>query len=202
MVSILQRLRAKQQADAEKREIRLAKQRGYGVAARARAKQQQQSGLDDLPLEVAAAIEQLKPPSKPEEAKSADASVEELVSRLGAIREHIWRLQAVFAVSLSHDSAVKADRYLQLFHALAAELKIKDAAALDQLVAGHESLLLSPTVPVRQTIPIETQRFVELRWEASQAPIRRAPKRSADCVGDGQGGCCKKIWATLFPLWK
>jgi hypothetical protein len=184
MASILQRLQAKQKADAEKREIRLAKQRGYGVSARKRAKQQQ-SGLDDLPLEIAIAIEESAQPPAPEEVKPADVSVEELVARLTAIRERIWRLQAVFAVSLSHDTAVEADRYLHLFQVLAAELKIKDAAALDQLVAGHESLLLSPPAPVRQTIPIETQRLVELRWEASQTPLRRVPKRSADCVGDG-----------------
>jgi hypothetical protein len=31
--------------------------------------------------------------------------------------------------------------------------------AYDNLVLGHESLLLSPPIPVKQTIPLDTQRL-------------------------------------------
>lgn len=146
-----------------------------------------ESGLDDLPLDVSIAIEESQAqPAKPEQAPvPADDPVANLVARLEAIRERIWRLQAVYAVSLSHDCAIEADRYLQLFQTLAEQLKARDAAAFGDLVRGHESLLLSSPVPVRQTIPLDVQRFCEIRWEAQQSPTRSTPTRPADSLGDG-----------------
>jgi len=127
-------------------------------------------------------------PTKPEQTPvQSDDSVESLVSRLTAIRERIWRLQSVFAVSLAHDVALEANQYLTLFQSLAQELKAKDPAKLDDLVRGHESLLQSPPIPIKQTIPLDVQRLAEIRWEASQSPTRRAPKRPADAVPDGLG---------------
>ena len=64
---------------------------------------------------------------------------------------------------------------------------MKDPSAVENLVRGHESLLLSPPIPTKKTVPIETQRWCEMRWEAQQSPTRSAPKRDADNVGDGLG---------------
>jgi hypothetical protein len=113
----------------------------------------------------------------------ADVTVEELVAKLEAIKERVFRLHAVFAHSLSFDAAVEANRYLVLFQGLAVELVKKDASALEIIVRGHESLLLSPPVPVRQTIPLELQRSCELRWEVNHSPVRRPPTRPS--VSDG-----------------
>jgi hypothetical protein len=184
-MTIFQQLKAKQKADKGKREARLAKRRQYARVARER---KQESGLDDLPIEVAVVIEQnATPPTTPAAPLSSDDSVENLVSRLEAIRERIWRLRAMFAVSLSHDCALEADRYLQLFQDLARQLKTKDANALEDLVRGHESLLLSPPVPVRQIIHIDTQRWCEIRWETSRSPKREVPERSTEQIPDGLG---------------
>ena len=185
MTSFLRQLAARQRAEAKRKAERLAKRRAARIARKvARIADTQADGLDDLPLEVALAIEEnSEQPVKTEPALECDDSVENLVSRLTAIRERIWRLQAMFAVSLSHDSAVEANRYLQLFQTLAAQLKVKDPTALDNLVRGHESLLLAPALPIKQTIPIDTQRLCELRWEVSQAPtVQRAQRAS---TGDG-----------------
>ncbi len=148
----------------------------------------EQSGLDDLPLEVAVRIELNASPPKTQGAMTEDdESVTSLVERLKAIRERIWRLQAVFAVSLSQDCAVEANRYLYLFQTLAQQLKGKDAVAFDTLIAGHESLLLSPPVLVERTIPLDVQRWCEARWEASRIPARHAPQRLTGNVPDGLG---------------
>jgi hypothetical protein len=174
MSSLMQRL--KQQADKAKAEARLEKRRGYARAARDRALQAA-NGLADLPVEIAVAIEEL--PAAPEaalEPPKPDASVEELVARLEAIRERIFRLHAVFAVSLSQETAIEANRFVALFQDLAAELRVKQPDALDKIVAGHEAILTSPPVRVRQQIPVATQQWVEMRWEALQSPARRPPK--------------------------
>ncbi|MGA7869799.1 MAG: hypothetical protein WCA22_02770 [Candidatus Binatus sp.] len=185
-MTLLQRLIAKQKADAERREARLEQRREYARLARERA---QQSGLDDLPPEVAVALEEL-PTAQPEPAPvpvQHDPTPEELVSRLEAIKDRLFRLHAVFAVSLSHDCAMEANRYLEIFQELASELKKKDPQALERIVAGHEAMLNSPPIQMKQTIPLDTQRWCEIRWEASQSPIRHAPKRPADNVPDGLG---------------
>ena len=186
-MTLLQKLYAKQKADRLKAQIRLEKRRGYARAGRerARARALAEGGLQDLPIETQVAIGAAETPAVA--AEPADASVEDLVTRLTAIRERIWRLQSVFAVSLSQETAIEANKYLVLFQALAEQLKAKAPAELGRLVSGHESLLLSPPVPVKQTIPLDVQRFCEIRWEASQSPMRRPPKRDADNVGDGLG---------------
>jgi hypothetical protein len=89
----------------------------------------------------------------------------------------------MFAVSLSADCAIEANRYLKLFQDLASQLRAKDPSKLEDLVRGHESLLLAPALPIKQTIPLDTQRLCEMRWELSQATVRRAPKHPA--VSDG-----------------
>jgi hypothetical protein len=185
-MTLLQRLRAKQKADEEKRQARLARRRETALAEREHVLA---DGLNDLPVDVAVDIENAVPaePTPAKLDKAADYSVENLVSRLAAIRERIWRLQATFAVSLSQEIALEANRYLRLFQELAEQLKAKDASALDDLVRGHESLLLSPSVLVKQTIPLDVQRLCEIRWEVSQAPVRRVPTRPADEIHDGLG---------------
>ena len=68
------------------------------------------SGIDDLPIAVALVVEENLAQSRATEPTSASASpatTAELVERLTAIRERIWRLRAVFAVTLSHDAAVE-----------------------------------------------------------------------------------------------
>ena len=60
----------------------------------------------------------------------------------------------------------------------------KQPEALEKVVATHQAILMSPPVPVRQTIPLATQRLTELRWEALQAP-RRAPKPEHPTFHDG-----------------
>ena len=124
-------------------------------------------------------------PVKPEPAPAptADDSVPGLVERLATIRERIWRLRAMFAVSLSADCAIEANRYLQLFQELAQRLREKDPSALEALTLGHESLLLSPPIPIKQSIPLDTQRLCEMRWELNQARSPRPPKRPT--VPDG-----------------
>jgi hypothetical protein len=177
MSSLMQRIRLKQQADKAKAEARLERRRGYARAARERALQAA-NGLDDLPVEIAVAIEEQlpAPPEPAPEPPKPDASAGELVARLEAIRERIFRLHAVFAVSLSQETAIEANRYLALFQDLAAELRVKQPEALEKIVAGHEAILTSPPVRVRQQIPVATQQWVEMRWEAMQSPARRAPK--------------------------
>jgi hypothetical protein len=186
-MALLRKLLAKQKADRKeaerKRDALLEKRRGYAKAARER-ELAKRNGLSDLPPLVAVAIEEaLKTPAPEPAEPKPDASPEELVARLESIKERIFRLRAVYAVSLSVDAAMEANRYLVLFQELAQSLKAKDAEAYDNLVRGHESMLLSPPVPVRQSIPQDTQRLVELRWEAMRSPARREPKPPA--VSDG-----------------
>jgi hypothetical protein len=174
MSSLMQRIRAKQKADAEKAALRLEKRRGYARAARDRALAA--NGLDDLPDAIAVAIEELPAAPEPAPEPEPDATVEQLVARLEAIKDRIFRLHAVFAVSLSQETAIEANRFVALFQDLAAELKAKQPEALEKIVAGHEAILTSPPVRVRQQIPVATQQWVEMRWEAMQSPTRRAPK--------------------------
>ncbi|MGD1082494.1 MAG: hypothetical protein ABR881_29610 [Candidatus Sulfotelmatobacter sp.] len=182
-MSLAELLRAKQKRDAEE----AAKRRAARIARKVARVAPEPSGLYDLPLEIAVAMEESPAqPVKPAPVQT-DETVANLVSRLEAIRERIWRLQSMFAVTLSHDCALEANRYLQLFQELAQQLKDKDQSALGRLVRGHESSLLSPAIPMKQSIPLATQRLCEIRWEASQAPVQRAPKRPADSVPDGLG---------------
>ena len=187
-MTLMQALLAKQKLDEEKAARRLELRRGYAKAGRERRKRAKalaETGLLDLPPEVQAQIKLTSETPAPavEPPKIADATVEELVTRLMSIRERIFRLSAMFAVSLSWDCAVEANKFLTIFQALAAELKEKDESALEQITRGHEAVLLSPTIPVKQTIPIETQRLAELQWEVNRTPARREPTPST--VSDG-----------------
>jgi hypothetical protein len=190
MTTLFQRLRLKQQADKAKAEARLEKRRGFAKAGaeRARKRKLAENGLQDLPVNIAVAIEHLpaSPAPTPEPVK-VEASVEDLVARLELIKDRIFRLHAVFATSLSIDCAIEANKFVGLFQDLAEELRQRDAAALEKIVAGHQAILTSPPIPVRQTIPIATQRWCETRWEAMKAPVNRAPARAADQVHDGLG---------------
>jgi hypothetical protein len=144
------------------------------------------SGIDDLPIAVALVVEENLAQSRATEPTSASASpatTAELVERLTAIRERIWRLRAVFAVTLSHDAAVEADRYVEMFQSIGRELQAKDAGEYAALTRGHEALLESPPVTVRPTIPLAVQHLAEMRWEAATQARLRAPKRPT--VSDG-----------------
>jgi hypothetical protein len=187
-MTIMQRLRAKQKADAARAAEQAEKRRAARIAKKVARAAAKPDGLDDLPLAVALAFE-LNPaqPVKPEPSAPAsmDDSVPGLVARLTAIREKIWRLQAMFAVSLSHDCAMHANRYLTLFQDIAQKLQDKDPAALEAITHGHESLLLSPPIAVKQSIPLATQNLVETRWLAMTQPMQRPPKRHVASVPDG-----------------
>ncbi|MGA9509529.1 MAG: hypothetical protein WBV55_13005 [Candidatus Sulfotelmatobacter sp.] len=184
----LRRLAAKQRADAARAAERLARRRAARIAKKVARTAAATDGLADLPVDVAVGIE-INEPAKPEPAPAptADDSVPALVERLATIRERIWRLRAMFAVSLSADCAIEANRYLQLFQDLAAQLRTKDPSKLEDLVRGHESLLLAPALPMKQMIPLDTQRLCEMRWEAMTQPTRSAPKRDVGYVPDGLG---------------
>jgi hypothetical protein len=174
-MTIMQRLLAKQKADAARAAEQAAKRSAARIARKVARTAAQPSGLDDLPINIALAIELNPQPVTPASAPEDD-SVPSLVARLTAIREKIWRLQAMFAVSLSPDCLMDANKYLTLFQSIAEQLKVKDATALDELTRDHESLLLSPSIPLKQTVPLSTQRLVEIRWEAMTQPTQRAPK--------------------------
>jgi hypothetical protein len=170
-------IRAKKRADEAREAARLEKRRGYDRAGRERRKAKALAdGLRDLPLEVQVQMESAPPPARATEpVKIVDATVENLVARLTSIKERIFRLHAVYAVSLSLDAAVEANRYIILFQDLALQLEAKDPDALAALTLGHEAVLLSPPVPAKKSVPVEAQRMVELQWEVSRAPVRRAP---------------------------
>jgi hypothetical protein len=176
---------AKMKADAARAAEKAARRKAARIAKKVARVAAETDGLSALPLDVAVGIE-LNEPVKPEPAPdptAMDDSVPALVSRLTAIRERIWRLQAMFAVSLSHDCLMEANQYLTIFQSIAEKLKAKDAAALEALTLGHESLLLSPPIAVKQSIPLSTQNLVETRWLAMTQPTRRPPKPPV--VSDG-----------------
>ncbi|MGB8064325.1 MAG: hypothetical protein WCF26_20725 [Candidatus Sulfotelmatobacter sp.] len=175
-------------AKKKREEEEAAKRSAARIARKVRREQSQASGLDDLPLEVAVAMEENPAQHKEPAPVEADDSIASLVARLTAIRERIWRLQSVFAVSLSMETAIEANRYLQLFQELAAQLREKDPSALESLTVGQESLLLSPPIPLKQSIPLSTQRLVEMRWQAMTQPTQRAPKHPPGYVPDGLQG--------------
>jgi hypothetical protein len=148
------------------------------------------SGIHDLPVEVAVVVEENLAQSLAADPVPvpSTATVPELVERLTAVRERIWRLRALFAVTLSHDAAIEANQYVKLFQSLGAELQAKDAAEFAKLTTGHEALLMSPPVTVRPTIPLATQLWCEMRWEAAQQRSTRAIRNiGPDTIHDGMG---------------
>ncbi len=183
-MSLLTQLRAQQKREAEEAARRLEARRAARIAKKVAREAAKTDGLADLPLDVALAIEANPAPASTP--TPADDTVADLVARLTAIRKRIWMLQAVFAVSLSQETAIEANRYLALFQTIAEQLRAKDPSALDDLVRGHESLLQAPALPIRPTIPLSTQELVEMRWEArTQKPTYQAPKRPTDSIHDG-----------------
>jgi hypothetical protein len=189
-MALLRQLAAKQKLEKQnaqlKRELLLAKRRGYAKAGYERAllRKIAESGLQDLPDAVAVAIQELPAPARaPAPVKAVDtATAEELTARLTAIRERLFWLQAVWAATLSSDVYHEADRYRDLFHTIGERLSAIDPAALDRLVVGHEALLLAEPASPKPQIPLATQEWCETRWAAMQAP-RRDPKPST--TGDG-----------------
>jgi hypothetical protein len=148
------------------------------------------SGIHDLPVEVAVVVEENLAQSLAELKaipSESTATVAELVERLTAIRERIWRLRSVYAVTLSQDTAVEANQYVDLFQSLAAELRVRDADALEALTRGHESTLLSPPVTVRPTIPLATQMWCEMKWLAQRQPEEPGRNIGPDTIHDGMG---------------
>jgi hypothetical protein len=189
-MTLMQRLAAKQKADAARAEQMAAKRYAARIARKvARVTERSTTdGLDALPLDVALAIEESAPQlplAQPVPLQRDESSIDDLVQRLTLVREHIWRLQAMFAVSLSHDCAMDANRYLTLFQDIAQKLREKDPGALEEITRGHESLLLSPPIAVKQSVPLSTQNLVELRWLAMTKPTQRPSKRPADEIHDG-----------------
>ena len=148
----------------------------------------QQGGLDDLPIEVAVVIEenavqtsaQMRQPATP-----GDASVEDLVARLTAIRERLFWLQAVWATTLSHDVYQEADRYRQLFHDLGEQLKAKAPDELDRLISGHEALLLAEPISRKPTLSLANQRWFELAAEIRNPPAGSHSPQPDGYVADG-----------------
>lgn len=156
--------------------------------ARREMRRAQQNGLDDLPGEIALVIEEnaarkAAPVSQP--AKADDASAEDLVARLTAIRERLFWLQAVWATTLSHDVYQEADRYRQLFHDLGEQLKAKAPDELDRLVAGHEALLLAEPISQKPTLSLAMQRWFELAAEVRNMPSLEHPSHPNGYVADG-----------------
>jgi hypothetical protein len=192
-MALLRKLLAKQKADREeaerKHEARLEKRRGYARAARERERSKH-DGLADLPVEVAFAIEQAPTMPAPEAVKVAEEllSVEELVSRLTAIRERLFWLQAVWANSLSPDVYQEAESYRILFQNLSEQLRGRDPAALDRIVAGHEALLLSEPGAPKPSVPLATQRLFELAAEIQSVRSARPASTPNGYVADGLQG--------------
>jgi hypothetical protein len=148
------------------------------------------SGIHDLPVEVAVVVEENLAQSLAELKaipSESTATVAELVERLTAIRERIWRLRALFAVTLSHDTAIEANQFVKLFQTLGAELQAKDAGEFAKLTAGHEALLTSPPVTLRPTIPLATQMWCEMKWLAQRQPEEPGRNIGLDTIHDGMG---------------
>jgi hypothetical protein len=72
-----------------------------------------------------------------------------------------------------------------VFRELCEKLHDLDPAAVDRLIVGHESLLLSEPAPPRPTLPLAAQQWFELAGETqSRRTVRAAPKPDG-YVSDG-----------------
>src|SRR5579871_803472 len=184
-MTLFQQLKAKQKTDSDKRDVRLAKRRGYARTARERAIAA--TGLQDLPVETQVVVQETlkavsEEPTLQTVVKSApETSVEELVTRLSNIKDRLFRLHAVYAVSLSHDIYHEADRYRQLFQELGSQLSAEDPDAFDALIVGHEALLLAEPLPSKPTLSLAVQEWFELSGQVQYTPA--PPKRPT--VSDG-----------------
>ena len=113
----------------------------------------------------------------------SESSAQDLIVRLTAIRERLFRLQAVWATSLSPDVALEADRFRQLFHDLASQLQ--DRREVDALIAGHEALLLCDPSPPKPSVPLAAQRWFELIGEVRSGHSPTPQPKPAGYVPDG-----------------
>lgn len=155
---------------------------------RAEERKRSKSGLDDLPCEVAAAIEAHE--AAPKNGKPADTAPEldstgDLIERLTKIRERLFWLAAVYAVTLSRDVDSELDKYRRIFLELGAGLKTKDPDAFAGLTAGYESLLFAKPIASKPSIPLELQRRCELLSELQTRP--KPEPKPAGFIGDGLG---------------
>jgi hypothetical protein len=138
-----------------------------------------------LPLEVAVVIEENTVAVAPQPDDATRDSAENLVTRLTAIRERLFWLQATWATTLSPDVAREADRYRELFRDLAEQLRKLDPDAVDRLVAGHEALLLAEPSAHKPTIPSAAQRWFELKCELRNEWRAPSPPKPVGYVPDG-----------------
>ncbi len=184
-MSLLTQFRAKKKRDEEDAAKRKAARISRKVARTAPA----DDGLSDLPLAIAVAMEENPaPPKEPETAPAptpADDSVPSLVARLTAIRERLFRLQAVWSTTLSYDIYQEADQYREVFRALGEQLKAKDPAEFDKLTCGHEALLLAEPSARRPSLPLAVQRWFELTGELQNMPVARVAPKPDGYVADG-----------------
>jgi hypothetical protein len=114
------------------------------------------------------------------------ADTANLVERLLRIRDRIFKLAAVYAVSLSWDVAREGDSYRILFRELLEKLRAQDAQAADNLVQGFEALLLSDPIP-KPTVPAAVQVAYEMGQEIRELQRRqpRQPEPKPGYIPDG-----------------
>lgn len=160
--SLFRLLQLKQKEEQRLKEERLARRREHAREKREAEKE---------------AAEKAKPPD-PESAAG-------LILRLTAIRERLFWLAAVYANTLSQDVALEADAFRKLFRDIGERLKSLDAQAYEDLIAGHEALLLSEPAPVKHTIPLKLQESVEMLWEMQSLPKPKPTPTRPYSVPDG-----------------
>lgn len=114
-----------------------------------------------------------------------DEELTDLIARLERIKQRLFALQSVWAMTLSPDVAREADSYRELFRSLADALRKDDIDALDRITAGYESLLLSDPLPSKPTIPLETQQLFELTQEVRRERTKPTAPHPHDYVSDG-----------------
>jgi hypothetical protein len=133
---------------------------------------------NNLPLDVALVIEENSSTPPSVQRDDAPDTIENLVARLTAIRERLFWLAACWATTLSPDIAREADRYRDLFHDVAEQLRKQDPEKVDALITGHEALLLAEPSS-KPTLPSRWQQWFELagevRGERSQLPRPKPP---------------------------
>ena len=105
---------------------------------------------------------------------SESSATTDLVQRLLAIRERLFWLHAVWSTTLSPNVAMEADRYRKLFRELADELRQKDSAALEPIIAGYEALVFAEPIK-KPIIPLAAQQWHELAGELRSQLSQPAP---------------------------
>src|SRR4051812_19807448 len=138
----------------------------------------------NLPLDVVLSMEDGSATPLPAQSEDAPDTVESLVTRLTAIRERLFWLAACWATTLSPDIAREADRYRELFHDLAEQLRKQDPDKVDGLIVGHEALLLCEPSP-KPTLPMAAQQWFELAGEVRSQHHQPLRPKSPGYVPDG-----------------